>query len=730
MTLQAIRARLVLWRLTHSAQISNFTNVPKSLVITLIGALLAALLYLPSSQRLISQYRSIDTIFIAAGGMIGTIIALIFSLSIIVVQRAAETFTPFITRLYREDWKTHLIFVVLVVLCLISFLFSIDGIAFGLTQTRLLPIQIVIIALTYDLSRLQYRRVSQLMDTNEALNILLRKMFRHIDGIQKDVNKLAKQLRVALLTDKTEDMPIENFETVVYQSSPLYTDLLAIGLGEMAELATRAISKGEIHTAQKAISSISALAVYYLNSRKANIALFPAPTQPFSGVIVGDVDRILDPVYEHLMEINRRAVENKSQTISIEVVECLGRIGVHLLSIGEKSQRIAWKPIGYLGFCVTTAQAAHLHDVALRSSDALLRFGKAIPEDNLDIRIYIPVIELWRDITMRALIAQNPTTADLVLKDTMSLLEHILKKKLKLFEQAFSLTLDEIYRLVPLCVANEGPFGGPFAPYQMTNLRSVGWLISHAAKLTVKEQDEWNNPYNDFIELNEKLSAHFRHIGTNVDIGMSRLVWEISETIKHVSDVFLHLLEHPLTENKSFIGDLVNRIRWYITFFWNAFDKAEKINHYYAYSACDQIGQICLAFCEQGFLEIVESGTSAIRSIAVSYSKKGEKRSPYQVADLLEIIWHVRMFAEAKNDSGTVRMIDEQLSNSKLWEGEAGEFLGQAFEERKYRLKQELVDLNSSPPLDDSTSLLRRLLQEDHPNVLQKILEELYGRSP
>ena len=427
------------------------------------------------------------------------------------------------------------------------------------------------------------------------------------------------------------------------------------------------------------------------------------------------------------MEINRRAVENKSQEVSIAVIECLSSIGKHLLSIGEKSQRIAWKPIGYLGFCVQNAQTARLHDVALRGSRALLGFATAVPNTNLDIRVYIPVIQLWRDMTLNSLVATNPTVADLILKDLMSFLEHVLKHKLLLFKDTFSLTLDEIYRLVPICLANEQQSGGPFSPYQMTNAQSIGWLVEMAAALMVKqgEDDDWNNPYDDFIELNKKVSSHFRHIGENFDIGKSHLVWDISQTIKHISDVVLGLVQEPITENRGWLDDLANQITWHISFFWATFDKATKINHYFAYTACDQIGLISIAFYELGFTEVLASGVSAIRSIAVSYSKKGESESPYQTADLLEVVWHLRLLAEAKGDASTTHLIDEEIKKAELWQNDAGGNLASAFEERKYRLKRELIEVNS-PPLEDSTSLLKRLLRQNYPQTLQNIIEELY----
>jgi hypothetical protein len=156
---------------------------------------------------------------------------------------------------------------------------------------------------------------------------------------------------------------VERVETLIYQTNPRHLELLAIGLGEMAEIASRAVSKGEYYAAEKAISSMTDTAVRYLNSRKKNFALYPEPSMPLSGLITGDMDRILSLIYEHLLEINRNAVEHKTQTISIKAIESLGVIGTQLATLGGQSPRLTWKPIGYLGFCITAAQESKLHDV-------------------------------------------------------------------------------------------------------------------------------------------------------------------------------------------------------------------------------------------------------------------------------------------------------------------------------------------------------------------------------
>jgi hypothetical protein len=190
--LQALRER-VQHNTSPNAHAYKVIRIFRHLHITLAGCVLAVLLYLPAQQEALSRFSNIDTVFIAVGGMIGTIIALLFSLSIIAVQRAAETFTPYISRLYREDKRTQTLFVSLVSLCIASFIFSIEGVIGGVSQSKLFPLEVIFIGLTFDLSRLHYRRISQLMDTNEAIDLLFRELTTHIERINKHVKRVAEE---------------------------------------------------------------------------------------------------------------------------------------------------------------------------------------------------------------------------------------------------------------------------------------------------------------------------------------------------------------------------------------------------------------------------------------------------------------------------------------------------------------------------------------------------------
>src|SRR5205807_1981300 len=214
--------------------------------------------------------------------------------------------------------------------------------------------------------------------------------------------------------------------------------------------------------------------------------------------------------------------------------------------------------------------------------------------------------------------------------------------------------------------------------------------------------------------INDRVSGHFRSIADHFDIGSSGLVWEFAQTVGHIGEVFLSLVDNPLTENRSWMDELVNQMRWYFACFWAAFDKAKNVDKNHSYDACRQLTLLSLAFYERDYPEVMFSGVNAIASIAESFNSKGTDRSIYGTADLLTLIWHVRILAEAKEDASSIAKIDEELARLKLWQSQNGPDLQRAFEERKWSLKRELTEIHGSL-FDDPTTILTRILADKYP---------------
>ena len=164
-----LKLKLLQWRIASFVRIGKIWSHISSCSITILGILMASSLYLPTAQQAITQFNNVDTLLIAIGGMLGTMIALVFTLSVIPIQRAVETFSPSVTWMYRNDRVTQFIYIVLALFCLLSFLLAIENVL-HVNKALLLPVGIAIVGASFDLLRWHYRRISQMLDPERQLS--------------------------------------------------------------------------------------------------------------------------------------------------------------------------------------------------------------------------------------------------------------------------------------------------------------------------------------------------------------------------------------------------------------------------------------------------------------------------------------------------------------------------------------------------------------------------------
>jgi hypothetical protein len=698
-------------------------------LVTLLGFILATCLYLPTAQKAIINFKNLDTIFIAAGGMIGTILALVFSLSIIPLQRAGEIFTPSITKLYRDDIVTQLIFSFLATFCLLSFILSIDGILFGIKSSVLLPLEIVMVAITLDLLRWHYRRISQLLEPREAIHRLSLNIVKYINQTQRTVSRIARIRWYTLSKEEKANQAKEEIESALYMSASNHSNVLNTWSGELAEIAQKAVSRSETHTAEIAISTMAETACHYLSERKDNLMIFPSP-DAFYLASDSDVRSVLTPIYEHLLDVNRNAVATKAETTSIHVVKSLGTIASYTVRLKARAFHkntapLTYAPLYYLKECVETAQRNNLDDVALQGSDILLGITKAAPDNTQSTDVHLPAIEGWFKISLAFLITGKGTLANEVLKDMMTLAHHLQKGKHCGFTHILQDILEKIEALVPLAIAHEKNFGSPLVglplspPYDLSNSMSIAHLVAGAASEIKKEENNkpWINPYSEFIELNEAIYRHFRNLAEKVDFGSSFILWHIIQTIKHIARVYLYLLKTPVTDNTKHIHDLVQQVLRHEAFFWVVFSKATIISLLRAREACDALAWIGMAFYDAGYEDIAETSAGNIASIVDSFFKTTKNPNPYDGADLLMHIWYIRLLSESKKDSALVSTLEKRMEKPKTLPDDQWAEVVKALETRKEQLNDELLRPDRHRVRDDAEGLLRDLMERDGQKV-------------
>jgi hypothetical protein len=717
--------RRALWWLRRGAHVS---------ALTIVGALVAAYLLLPPAQsHLGSAGTEFSSIFLAAGGMVGTILALVFSLSIIAVQRAAEAFSPSIAWLYRDDARTQLVFCTLASFCMLSFIMGAGAIA-GLSDATLLPIQLLLVGITFDLLRWHYRGLAQLLLPSEAIRRLVGVIRRQVGKTQSMVERRARAWLRALPEDQQGAVSARQLEAGVYARLPNHAIQLTTWAGELAEAATKAIAREESHAARLAIWGLAEAATCYVTARRGNLTLGPSPSLlgTAMGMASSDADAVLKPVYERLKDISRRAVTQGAETTCLDVVDAFGRIVSTVSTLdspafavahGGRRAPISWLPLGYLKDCALSAQRRGLHDVALRSAATVTTVLHATP-------ITVPLMDVFRDgveglreLAAQSLAMQQSALANEVLRSMLAAMHDALARGNAQVVEMVHVTLGEVRTLAPLALASAATTGAtslgmPLSPaYDLAFPHSVGRLVVASAERVLSTYPK-DGPGESrrFDLISETVSRHLRSVADGVDgLATTFLVFYIAQTIREICDAHLAVIR-SLEPTDPLRRRLAGHVSWHLSFFWVAFGKPPTVHASYAHEACDTLAHAGLGFTDIGDISVAKSSVSGIYSVAKSHWAASRGCEPHTAADLLSCAYCIRRLAEARSQTELVEYVDEGLNDVVAQVGDGWSEVESAYRREVARIEEAI----RTPDIDlalrgGAVLLLAKLLrQTDH----------------
>jgi len=706
---------IMLWRRTATAT--------GTVVITMIAVMAgAAVFYFPAARAALDAYQGVDTVLIALGATFGTILALVLTLSIIPVQRAADVWSPSIIRLYRRDKLTHFTFIILGIFCVANFLLSVTGLV-GISSSVVLVTAIVVLGLSLDLLRWYHRHICQLLDPAYAVETVTKYARQSIDRIQKSAIHVAKIQYRALTSEQQKEVNVSDIESIVYPQMPGYPRSINYWIHDIGEIASKGAARGEKYLASAAILSIREIVIYFVSARKDNLILYPSPDALFLAS-ESDIKVVINQAYEVLQDINRIAVGNGDESTSLRISEAFQGIAVHFENMPARNIRpntspLAAQPIAYMMSCVKYAQEKGLDEIPFQSAEILAKISLAAPKDITLTDVHIPVIDGIQRISINFYVKRDAVFAEHVVGHPMVILDHLLDKEDSHYRELLRHVLDNLEILAPLAVANEKLQGKLNLPspmgkaYGLSNPQSLGYLFSKATKLIkIDEERQWINPYHELVEILDVYWRHFRRLGEQIEFGESFLLREVTLLIKHIAAVIQHLISQPVRPDRGDEQELVDKLRWLLSFFWVAFHKKKTVNQHRADEACDVLVYTGLLFFECGYPDVLKTAASHIRSIIGSYTKTTSSPDEYALGDMYAHLWCLRRLANERSNAQYTQLIDEILSNKpEALTDEQWKQSQRAIELRRQQLEERLEKRDDYNLRDSTDELLRKLLR-------------------
>ncbi len=677
--------------------------------VSTVVAMAVAYLCSPSVQAQLSEANGkLGAVYLAAGGLIGTSLALVFSLSVIAVQRAAEAFSPSITQLYRNDWQPQAVFIALAVFCILSFIMG-TGALIALSDSILLPIQIILVGFTFDLLRWHYRRLGPLFLPREAIGRLLEVIRGYIGRTQSTVARFARVRLQAMPEDQRAQVSAQGIEAAVYAALPNHPAQIIQWTGELAEAAVKAVARQETDAARLAVSGLADVATCYLTTRRENVTLrqLDSLLAMAAGMAGSDVDVVLSSVYEHLKDINRRAIALDSEATCIDVVRAFGRIAsqtarldspAFAVSLGGHRAPITRLPLGWLKECALAAQRHGFQDAVLEAARALVAVTRETPTNIPAKDVWLPVARDLRELAVQSLLVNQGVLANEVLKAMLEGMHDALDRGHTQIDDIVRHTLDEIKAMAPLALASAAAqgmlsMGMPLSPvYDLIVESSIGNLVLKSARAVMDATaEDQSDACKLFYEINEIIGRHLRSLADDVaGVGSTFLMVEITLTIKKICETYSRIIRQVPDEAEYPGRRLADQVPWYLSFFWAVFAKATTVPEGYARDACNTLAEIGLAFCNLGETSVAETSVTNICSVAESYWKDSKGSNPHVTADMLSFVYCVRRLAEARCQNDLVQKVDTRLNRFAVTLGDRWREVKEAYERDTSRLEEEI----------------------------------------
>ncbi len=661
---------------------------------------------------IIFQFKSLDSLgvdgdlFYAIAGIIGTILALTFSLSALPVQKASESFGSIIAHIYRRDHVFHLIFFLLSLFCLSSVLLGIFVSHFnGENDVWLLANEIVFLAASLDLIRIYNDRSTQFLTPQEGI-IRLSKMAQNaFVKHHKNIVRYAKLQRAALSNAKRNEIQESDMQKFLYQTAGRNERTLEYYSSDLFEMASRAIISRQSFIVNHALREIGNMAGSYLQIRKETFIVQPAGLM----VQTSDANDALRPLFERLKDLGKLSFDENDELSCIYVVRALGGILPHILQVeativGRYPHSISWLALGYLETAITDSIKNKFLDAGLEGVRILNRIVENIPAEINRTEFLRNAIEKQGKFMRGFMVSDNAALAEEAIAGMMKILRKALRENLRerhyLWDSVFR-ELNIIFPAAILIASRQAPLSlnAPMGnAYSGTSTHSFIPLMADELNACVANEEHPHiNPYHQFLECSERLRRHLRSISDQYDLGNNPILYDLIGLVGQVSKIFLHALRNPLRDGGRDQNELVRELKWQISFLSNVFYNKNSVDHNNAIEAAQIAAYIGLSAYRLGILDLAKECRDIIQGITRSWARVGmtENRYGNLTDDFFEFLWMFQRAAELDGRTVLIQQVTAQIEGLlAAFTPEQQVIIRERLERGKENINEEIADRN------------------------------------
>lgn len=344
---------LSVWRLLSRLKmlgnfIKKYSGLVRRLLFVLISATVGFLIIqldaVSFTQDILSNY------LFAAAAMAGGTIAIVFTISIFLLQNASDLYSSQYFEIYIHDWKEKFVYFVVIFITILLFgfgLFAGGSIVLNKdTNSLIIFLSLIFIGVVFALIDWQYKNVRKKISPVQAIYFLESEGVRFLKNVNRDAKKIAHIIKL-----KSGEASEAEATAATYNQflQPLISRLDG-QLENLFEISSRLSSKQEIGTVKRGLDAVFKILVTYFEARRDSSVAIPAGIAFLS--YQSDSQSFLSRNFERLNKIGEKFIEENKEDLSSYVVDVYRTLAIKAVGIefigGRGENPIFDSIVGYL----------------------------------------------------------------------------------------------------------------------------------------------------------------------------------------------------------------------------------------------------------------------------------------------------------------------------------------------------------------------------------------------
>lgn len=508
------------------------------------------------------------TFFTAVAAMIGGILAIIFSLSILLMGNAAERIPVGFYEMAAKDGFHNFIFFLISICSLTVFTFSLlfGKLGLGLSVVAFQATLFLVGAVFYS-TFVFYQRVQQRLNPANVLKIASNQALKKLDSIYKRAEEIAE----VLLKQPKLDKKVTKQEVVATSYQYLQPELVYINsrLNYLFDYHDKLVTSNERSSALGVLQVVAQILQKYFQTRKDSSFVLPAG---FLLATTSDSRAFLTPPLERLVAVGENYMrdndnEGVTRVISIFIQLCQSASKINYLIKHKVESPILEQCRGYLGQLLDSAIKFNYQEALFQGAVAYSQVTPIAIRQGLHHE-FVSVYDMLDKIAMSALTNRFNVVLGEVINTYTAIMSQMISTRYFNLEIEFGSLMEHLRKIILYAYVSmtAGVLEDSFATQTnltvpFDNLSSLIFQVAEAATeaKTDDEKKEWKHVF--FVTV-EELRSTLRYLSEKMKNPNRILVNTFGDMIADIGSLLLDLTQNDKwTEDKA---ELEKQVGWYI----------------------------------------------------------------------------------------------------------------------------------------------------------------------